>query len=607
MARDTERSRLFTRRAVLLGSAKIGLFSILAGRIYYLQLAQGDKYRTMAEDNRINLRLISPPRGQILDRSGAALAINQQNYRVVLLPEQVDKLDVLLEGINTYVPLTETDRKRIERDFKNNSGFNAVMVRDNLNWDQVAIISLHTLDLPGVDIEVGEVRYYPYTDAMAHVMGYVGAVAQAEVDDDQPELAIPGFRIGKNGVEKQYDMELRGSPGSVQLEVNAHGRVVRELAHNDPHPGADVSLTIDISLQDMMQKRLVNSLSAAAVVMDVQTGAIYGLVSYPGFDPNLFTYGISQEDWSRLRDDEYTPLLNKAIGGQYAPGSTFKIITSLAGLEGKVLVPEATTYCPGYLDLGNHRFHCWKHGGHGNVNFMQAMAGSCDTYFYDLGKRVGIDRIQAMAKRFGMGQKLEIDLPHERAGLIPGSAWKQAILNSPWQQGETLITAIGQGYVLTTPLQLVMMMARLTNGGLAVKPHLTKRVGAKDFETKSAPSMGIPERHLKLVREALVGVTKPGGTAYGSRILDEKMAMGGKTGTAQVRRITMADRADGLPDSDDVPWKERDHALFVGFAPVENPRYAVSVVVEHGGHGASVAAPVARDILIECQKRGLGN
>lgn len=607
MARDAERFRLFTRRAVLLGGAKAGLLTILAGRLYYLQIAQGEKYSTLAEDNRINLRLISPRRGRILDRAGQELAVNQQNYRVVLLPEQVENLGKLLDGISTYVSLTDADRKRIERDFKNNSGFNAVMVRDNLTWDQVAMISLHTLDLPGADVEVGEVRYYPYTDSLAHVLGYVGAVAPGEVDKGQPELAIPGFRIGKNGVEKQYDRELRGSPGSVQLEINAHGRVVRELARNNPQAGSDIGLTIDVGLQDMMQKRLANSQSAAAVALDTQTGAVYGLVSYPGFDPNLFTYGISQEDYDRLIKDEHTPLLNKAISGQYAPGSTFKIVTALAGLEGNVLNPLATTYCPGHVDLGNHRFHCWKRGGHGNVNFAEAMAGSCDTYFYDLGKRVGIDRIQSMAKRLGLGQKLGIDIPHERGGIIPGRTWKMATRNSPWQQGETLITAIGQGYVLTTPLQLAAMIARVVNGGLAIKPHITRSVHDRNIETPDKPSLDIPEKHLKLVRDALAGVVnKPGGTAYGSRIQDPTMAMGGKTGTAQVRRITMADRAEGLPDSDDVPWNERDHALFVGFAPVDNPRYAVAVVVEHGGHGASVAAPVARDILLECQKRKLG-
>jgi penicillin-binding protein 2 len=606
MSRENERMRLFTRRAILLGGAKVGLFSLLAGRIYFLQIAQGDKYRTLAEENRINLRLISPPRGQILDRSGAPLAVNQQNYRVVLLPEQIGELNPLLNGINAYVNLSEPDRKRIERDLKNNSGLNAVLVHDNLTWDQVASLSLHTLDLPGVDIEVGEVRAYPYNEILSHIVGYVGAVAQDELDDNETDLNIPGFRIGKSGVEKQYDRILRGDAGNVQLEVNAHGRVVRELARNEPKPGRDLALTIDIGLQQMVQKRLSEEASAAAVVMDVQTGAVYALVSYPGFDPNLFAYGIGQQDWDRLNGDEHTPLLNKAVDGMYAPGSTFKIITAMAGLDADILDPDATTFCPGYLDLGDHRFHCWKKGGHGHVNFIHAMAGSCDTYFYDLGRRVGIDRIEAMAKRFGLGAKTGIDLPHERMGLVPGRAWKMSKRNASWQQGETLVTAIGQGYMLATPLQLAMVVARIANGGKAIKPHLTKRIGTESIEQTSWPSLGLDPEHLEMVQEGMAAVVmEPIGTAYAARVLDERMAMAGKTGTAQVRRISTAERAEGVTSNENLPWKERDHALFLGFAPVSAPRYAVAVIVEHGGSGAHKAAPMARDILVECQKRNV--
>jgi penicillin-binding protein 2 len=297
--------------------------------------------------------------------------------------------------------------------------------------------------------------------------------------------------------------------------------------------------------------------------------------------------------------------LNKAVDGVYAPGSTFKVMTALAALDAGIMDPEAKTFCPGYLDLGDHRFHCWKHGGHGHVNFAQALAGSCDTYFYDLGRRTGIDRIQNMAKLFGLGQKTGIDLPHERTGLIPGRAWKKATKNSTWQQGETLITAIGQGYMLTSPLQLALMTARIANGGRAVKPHLVKQIGKENLDSRTWPSLGLDPENLELLQEAMSGVVnEPMGTAYGARLPDEKMAMAGKTGTAQVRRISKAEREDGS-FKDIKPWKERDHALFIAFAPVSAPRYAVSVVVEHGGSGAHTAAPIARDILIECQKRNL--
>lgn len=607
MTRENERSRLFTRRAILLGAAQAGLLSVLAGRLYYLQILQGETYRTLAEENRINLRLLVPPRGQILDRTGMPLALNQQNYRLVLLPEQVRDLDQLLDHIAAYVDLTENDRKHIERDMKNDAGLNAVLVRDNLTWEQVSAVSLHMLELPGVDIEAGEVRTYPYGETLAHLIGYVGSVAPGDKDDEQPELSIPGFRIGKNGVEKQYDLTLRGEPGNVQMEVNARGRVVRELARQDPGKGGDITLTVDFGLQQMVQKRLADEQSAAAVVLDVQTGAIRALVSHPAFDPNLFTYGISQQDWDRLNSDEHAPLLNKVTDGVYAPGSTFKIVTALAAMEAGVLTPETSVYCPGYLDLGNHRFHCWKKGGHGHVTFTSAMAGSCDTFFYEIGRRTGIDRIQNMARRFGLGQKTGIDLPHERTGLIPGRVWKKATRNSTWQQGETLIAAIGQGYILTTPLQLALMIARVANGGRAVKPHVLKKTSGEEFSDKSWPSMDFDPEHLALLEEGLYAVVNDNlGTAHGARIPDDKMAMAGKTGTSQVKRISMAERETGVIAGEDRPWKERDHALFVGYAPVTAPRYAVAVVVEHGGSGAHTAAPIARDILYECQKRNIG-
>ncbi len=608
MAGDSERSRLFSRRAVLIGGLQAGLFSVLAGRLYYLEIIEGEKYRTLAEENRINLRLIAPRRGQILDRNGTPLAVNQQNYRVVLLPEQVEDVDAILNGLGAMVELTDADRKRITRDLKNIGNFNAVLVKDNLTWEQVAQISLRTLELPGTDIDTGEVRSYPYGETTSHLLGYVGTASESELDEEDDDsysvLAISGFRIGKSGVEQQYDLPLRGEAGNVQMEVNAHGRVVRELARNDPKAGRDATLTIDLGLQQFMQQRLVREQGAAAVVLDIHTGAIQALASQPGFDPNLFTYGITQEDWDRLNKDEHSPMLNKVISGVYAPGSTIKPIISMAGLEAGILDPEAKTFCPGYLDLGNYRFHCWKHGGHGHVNLRQAVAGSCDTYFYDLGRRIGIDRIQAMAKRFGYGQKLGVDLPHERGGFVPGRAWKFATRRQSWQQGETLIAAIGQGYMLASPLQLAVMAARIANGGKAVVPHVVQKLGATVTEPSDWPSLGFDTRHLRIVQDAMSAVVnEPIGTAYAARIEKDGYAMAGKTGTSQVRHISTAEREEGVATNESLPWKERDHALFAGFAPVGDPRFAVAVVVEHGGSGAHMAAPIARDLLLECQLR----
>lgn len=611
MAGDSERSRLFNRRAILVGGLQAGLFSLLVGRLYYLEIIQGEKYRTLAEENRINLRLIAPRRGQISDRYGTPLALNQQNYRVVLLPEQVEDQALLFSKLSNYVDITEGDRKRIERDLRDTGNFNAILVKDNLTWEQVANISVHALDLPGTDIDTGEVRTYPYSEATAHVLGYVGTVSEKEMDDSEDDdensvLGIPGIRVGKDGIEKQHDIELRGQAGNVEMEVNARGSVVRELARNEPIPGKDITLSLDVGLQQYVQQRLAKELGASAVILDIHSGEIQALASQPSFDPNLFTYGISQDDWKRLNTDEHSPLMNKVISGVYAPGSTFKPVVAMAALEAGIVDPEAKVFCPGYLDLGTYRFHCWKHGGHGHVNMIEAFAGSCDTYFYDLGHRVGIDRMQSMARRFGLGEKLGVDLPHERPGFVPSRTWKFAMRRQAWQQGETMVAAIGQGYMLATPLQLAVMMARLSNGGKAIVPRLIKKDNKASAETVTWPLLGLDPRHMNLVQEGMAAVVnQPIGTAYAGRIERAGFEMAGKTGTAQVRHISEAEREEGVVVNDALPWKARDHALFAGFAPMGNPRYAVAVVVEHGGSGAHVAVPIARDILLECQLRAL--
>ncbi|MBV8548208.1 MAG: penicillin-binding protein 2 [Alphaproteobacteria bacterium] len=620
MAGDSEQSRLFTRRAFLIGGVQASLFALLAGRVYYLDVIEGEKYRTLAEENRINLRLLAPRRGQIFDRNGAPLALNQQNFRVVLLPEQIDDLDELLDKLSLYIELTANDRKRIDRDLRNNDSLNAVVVKDNLTRDQMDAIAVRSSSLPGTDIDVGEVRSYPYGAATAHLLGYVGTVsdndldkADAEDDDDNDVLSIPGIRIGKNGVEKQYDEPLRGIAGDVEMEVNAHGNVVRELTRNDPDPGADLTLGIDIGLQQFAQQRLMKDEGASAVIMDIHTGEVRMMVSQPGFDPNLFTYGIAQDDWRHLNTDEHAPLMNKIITGVYAPGSTIKPMVAMAGLDSGILDPTEKVYCPGYFDLGDYRFHCWKHDGHGHVDLRGAIAGSCDTYFYTLGHRIGIDRIQAMAHRFGMGQKLGIDLPHERGGFVPSRTWKLATRRQSWQQGETLAAAIGQGYMLASPLQLAVMAARIANGGYAVTPHVARgwsRGGSSPlnqtpvFAAQNWPTMGLEPKHLATVQDAMAAVVnEPIGTAYAARIIKPNLSYAGKTGTAQVRHISESEREEGIIANDALPWKQRDHALFAGYGPVDNPRFSIAVVIEHGGSGGHTAAPIARDLMQECLER----
>jgi penicillin-binding protein 2 len=608
MAGDHDRAHLLTRRAVILGAAQLGLFTLLSGRLYQLQILQGAEYKTLAEDNRINIRLIAPRRGLFLDRVGKELAMSQQNFRLIAVPAEARNFEALIESLGQYVALSDNDRRRIQRDRQKQSPMQPIMIAENITWDQVAAIEVHNLELQGAMIDVGEVRAYPYGVATAHLLGYVGSVTDADLKAERNAmLRIPGFRIGKGGLEKQHDLFLRGVAGSQNLEVNAHGTVVRELARSEPVPGHHVRLTVDIGLQEFTQNRLQKEQSAAAVVMDVHKGSLYALCSHPTFDPNLFTYGILSKDWDALSKDERAPLTNKVTSGLYAPGSTFKMMTALAALESGDITEKTVVFCPGHYDLGKHRFHCWKHAGHGNVNLESALAESCDTYFYDISKKVGIDKIAAMARRFGFGSKLGVDYPFERGGIMPDRAWKLTKRGKGWQQGETLIASIGQGYVLATPLQLAVMTARLVNGGKAVLPHVTEKIEGEYTEITSYPSLGIAPKFLTLIERGMnAAVNNEDGTAYGSRIKEKNNIMGGKTGTSQVRRISVAERAEGITPNEERPWRERDHALFVGYAPRDNPRYAVAVVVEHGGGGAKVAAPIARDILAECQIRKIG-
>jgi len=445
---------------------------------------------------------------------------------------------------------------------------------------------------------------------MTPVLGYVSAVSESELTGD-PLLELPDFRIGKNGVERQHDLKLRGAAGTSQIEVNAAGRVIRELKQrrNEAVPGKELVLTLDAELQLFVYEQLAAHESASAVVMNLEDGEVLALGSAPSYDANAFSLGISPDYWGALVNDPLSPLTNKAVAGLYAPGSTFKMMVALAAL-GSGISPGDMAFCRGWLELGNARFHCWKKRGHGWLDMRGGIKQSCDVYFYELAKRTGIDRISEMAVRFGLGQPLEVDLPGERPGVVPTREWKLGAIGERWQKGETLITAIGQGFILATPLQLAVMVARIASGR-AVTPHVTR--GFREVEGEGPvvggvapefPPLDVPEAHLKLVRQAMDAVVNERkGTAYWRRITQEGWEMAGKTGTSQVRRITKAERDEGVKKNDELPWRFRDHALFVAFAPVHKPRYCCAVVVEHGGGGSKVAAPIARDILTEVQRR----
>jgi len=608
MNRDPDRHKLFARRAAILAGGKALLISALAGRLYYLQVVEADRYATLADENRINLRLLAPPRGRIVDRFGRPIAENQQNYRLQLVPEDVKGSDIeeVIGSVRQIIELSDKDKRRIIREVRRNRAFVPITLRENLDWSEVARLEINAPDLPGVMIDVGRSRNYLYGPEISHVLGYVAPVAEDDEDKD-PLLKLPGFRIGRAGVEKVHDLSLRGTGGSSQVEVNAYGRMIRELSRREGQPGAEVMLTIDVGLQEFIAKRLVDE-SASVVVMDVRNGDILSMVSNPSFDSNDFNRGLSNDLWKSLVNNERAPLINKSIAGMYSPGSTFKMIVLLAALEKGVINADHKIHCNGEYELGNAKFHCWKRDGHGSVDAKEAIAQSCDVYFYEIAKRTGIDRIAATARKFGFGAPTGVDLPGERGGLMPTRDWKRMKYDEPWHQGETVISGIGQGFILATPLQLALMTSRIANGGLAVVPHLTRAVGGKTtpiVAPDAQNSLNIPPRHMDLVQQGMDAVMNSArGTARRSATNIDGFDMAGKTGTVQVRRITKAEREAGVRKNKDLPWKFRDHALFVGYAPVENPRYAVSVVVEHGGGGSSVAAPIARDVLIEAHRRG---
>jgi penicillin-binding protein 2 len=564
---NTERTKDLTRRALLLGAGKVGLFGVLASRLVWLQVVEEDKFRMLSDKNRISMRLVPAGRGEIMDRFGVPLAINTPNFRAFLVPEQTEEIEETLQRLSRLIPVTTEDHDVVLKEIKKRRPFTPILVKENLTWDDMAKVESNLPDLPGVSIDEGETRSYPLGDATAHIIGYTGRVFEAELTDD-PIMALPGFRIGKNGVEKTYDLMLRGQAGNIQAEVNVVGREIRELARVEPKKGNRLTLTLDADLQMQCMEMLAQHKSAAAIVMDAHSGEIYALCSYPGFDPNIFSRGIPADLWEELLADDAKPLTNKVVAGQYPPGSTFKMVTAMAVLDAGIGSGN-TVFCSGKYMMGKQAFHCWKPGGHGYVDMVHALEQSCDCYFYEMGRRVGPDAIADMARRLGLGEKLGVGIPGEGAGLVPDRAWKMRRFKQSWQQGETLNTAIGQGATLATPLQLAAMTARLVNGGKAVKPVLVRSIEEKGSQIPEWPDLKFNPAHLAVVERGMRAVVnEQRGTAYAARITEGGFSMGGKTGTAQVQRITMAMRAQGIKN-EDLPWKQRHHALFVGYGPVE--------------------------------------
>ena len=593
--------RKLTRRALLLGGMQLAFAGGLAARMRYLQVDQADQFRLLAEENRINIRLLPPARGEIFDRNGITLAQNSPSYRITIVPEDAGDVGQVIAKLSRLIPLAPEDVERALTEMRRSPPFLPVTLADQIGWEDISKVAVNAPALPGITPEVGLTRVYPQQSAFAHVVGYVGPVSDydlSKMESPEPILRIPRFQIGKVGFEAKREDALRGKAGAKRVEVNAMGRVMRELDRREGEPGADMQLTVNAELQSYVQARLGTE-SAAAVIIDCEDGDIHAIASSPSFDPNLFVRGISVADYRMLTEDPYRPLANKAVQGTYPPGSTFKMVTALAALEEGLIGPDETVYCPGYLEVSGRRFHCWKRAGHGHVDLNTSLKQSCDVYYYDLALKVGIDKISDMANRLGLGVRHDLPMSAVASGLAPNREWKQRVHGQDWLIGDTANASIGQGYMLASPMQLAVMTARIASGR-SIAPRLLKSIDGVEQPNSEAEPLGLNENNLRTVRRGMFSVSNDRrGTGYRSRIIAEDMRMAGKSGTSQVRNITAAERAAGVIRNEDLPWERRDHALYVCYAPYDNPRYAVSVVVEHGGGGSKAAAPIARDVLLQ--------
>lgn len=580
----------FTRRALVLGGLQVGLGGLLAGRMAWLSIAQKDKYDRLAESNRVQSQLIPPRRGWIVDRSGKPIAINRTSFRVDLIPDRLQDPDRIIDELRALLDLAPEDIRRIRDALDRAPGYQPVPVAENLDYERYAAVSLKQPDLPGVAPSSGYARAYPLGAAVAHLVGYVGPASIEDYKKNRdPLLITPGFKVGKEGLERTMEPWLRGKPGAKRTEVTAHGKLVADLTTRPEQMGHTLHLTIDAGLQDYVARRLGPN-SGSATVIDVANGHILAMASMPAYDPNSFSDGIGQSEWAMLSADEHLPLTNKSLQGLYPPGSTVKPMVALALLRAGVPASD-TVVCTGRYRVGNGYFHCWRHGGHGPIDMHRAIAQSCDVYFYTMARRIGIDQIARMARMLGMGEKYDLPFVSQRYGTVPDTAWKLGKYHKPWTVADTVNSSIGQGYMLTSPLQLAVLASRIASGQV-LQPRL---IGNKRYGPQGPP-IGFDREHLDFVHRAMRDVVSGAGTAGSARLQVAGVEMAGKTGSAQVRRISMADRRRGATSSDAFAWKYRDHAHFIGFAPYASPRYAIGVTLEHGSHGAA-AAQVARDVM----------
>ncbi len=582
-------------------------FIFILSRLWYLQIIRGEEFSRLAQNNRIRIRRVPASRGMILDRNKKILVDNRPSFQVSLIPEDIDDVDRVVSRISSVLNLEGEELKsRVTRQ-NHRRPFYPVLIKKDIPRRELAIFETHKMDLPGMVIDAVPRRSYNYGSLASHLLGYLGEIDESELKKMRSHGYPLGAFIGKDGIEKRWEASLRGADGGRQVEVDSVGREIGILSSVSPRPGQNVVLTIDLEIQKTMEELLEGKIGAA-VAMDPLSGRILAMASSPSFNPDLFASGIRQEDWLNLLNTPFHPLQNKAIQGQYPPGSVFKIITALAALEEEVITPQETLHCPGVYQLGTKTYRDWKKGGHGNVDLRKALVESCDVYFYQVALRLGMDRIAQYAREFGFGEVTSIELGDEEPGLIPTADWKMERYGEPWYEGETIVSGIGQGAILVTPIQMANMISAIANGGTLRMPQVVLRVEdvsgkpIDEYPIGAMRSVSVSEKNLELVKEALRGVVDdPRGTGKAARI--PGVPVFGKTGTAQVVKLT---HSEEMEKEKEIPLQYRDHAWFVAFAPEQAPAVAVAVLIQHGGHGATAAAPVARKIIeVALQKTGL--
>jgi penicillin-binding protein 2 len=622
--------KVINRRMFILSAAKILVFSGIVARLFFLQINENKKYLTLSDKNRLREWRLPPVRGDFLDYFGKVIAGNTEVYQLHVIPEEVSNFKTLIVRLKEILGLSNNEYLKIIRKKNNQKPWETLIISENLSWEQFSKLNLYLHELDGAKPVLSISRNYPYKENYTHVLGYVSRASISDINENKAikQNYVPGLRVGKIGLEKTFEKDLIGVNGVQRYEVNAYGKRINQLDHIDGVKGKNITLTIDTEVQKFAND-LLKGKSGSISVMDIYTGELVALHSSPSFDPNLFFHGISNKDWKEIRENPLKPLINKTITGLYSPGSTIKPIVALSALENDVISPNLTIECTGKTELYGQTYHCWKEKGHGFMKLRNAIKQSCDTYFYEVARRLGVDRLNLTAKKFGLGNKvLDGIFLDEKVGLVPSTKWKKNTLGRGWVLGETLITGIGQGYILTTPIQLCLMTAQLANGGFKIYPKITVSEKIETLDTiKNKISEKISERekdqlgiikasekffkpkideyqplfrnqeNVKFVLEAMFASTNElYGTSYSSRYDDKKYQFAGKTGTAQIKKITEEQRKLDLKTSE-IPYEERDHALYIAYGPYKNPRYAVSIIVEHGGSGSVTAAPIAKKLF----------